>query len=198
MPNRVNGITNADSFASYQSLYGALFTKQSEEIGSETVDHYTLAGSFAASTDYYGIKLGDTANNNFWLTENYIKSKTYNTAESGQEAVYEHLNGLYNSLPQQLTRIPGYLVDASCVKYLKAEQRPALEQDYATKLFVQETHAYGDDRYTVNGLGRDSSGSNISKDSEYQLKSKEFLLVNYTNTKTDENGTETKSVINKY
>ena len=51
--------------------------------------------------------------------------------------------------------------------------------------------------YTKDGLGRDPDGSDISKDAAYQLQENEYLLINYTNSKTDESGNETKSTINK-
>jgi hypothetical protein len=54
------------------------------------------------------------------------------------------------------------------------------------------------DLVTANGLGRSANYKTISKDSEYQLQNGEYLLINYTDSKTDSSGVERKSVINKY
>ncbi len=171
-------ITSDALFETAKAKYGAIF---------KIVDgEYKLVTTRTADETYYGLKVSK----NFLVVENYIRAQVYNTSS--------HLNGLYYSLPQNLSRIPGYLVDSAYIKYLKQEVVPAADQDYATMLYVQDTHAEDDDRYTPHGLGRDASGSSITKDAEYQLQSNEFLLINYTNSKTDESGAETKSVINKY
>jgi G3E family GTPase len=75
--------------------------------------------------------------------------------------------------------------------------------DNLTKFYVQRTYAPNAPEVeanlaTVDGLGQSANYATISKDSEYQLKDGEYLLINYTDSKTDESGTERKSVINKY
>jgi hypothetical protein len=52
--------------------------------------------------------------------------------------------------------------------------------------------------FTRNGLGQNGAFQNIPKDAEYQLKSNEYLLINYTNNSSDGSGNETKTVINEY
>jgi hypothetical protein len=71
------------------------------------------------------------------------------------------------------------------------------------KYFVQATHAEDSVEVvggyaTKDGLGQNADNETLTKDGEYELKPNEYLLINYTDSKTDEAGKETKSVINKY
>jgi hypothetical protein len=76
--------------------------------------------------------------------------------------------------------------------------------DNLTNFYVQRTYAPNAPEVeanlaTVDGLGQSANYATISKDSEYELKKGEYLLINYTDSKTDEStGTETKSIINEY
>ena len=52
--------------------------------------------------------------------------------------------------------------------------------------------------YTYDGLGRDLKYNEVMKNAEYQLKKGEYLLINYTDSKTSEDSNqEQKQVINK-
>jgi hypothetical protein len=63
---------------------------------------------------------------------------------------------------------------------------------------VQSTRTEDDPKEgTADGLGRDADYVGVPKDGEYQLNSGEYLLINYTDSKTDESGVEKKTVINK-
>jgi hypothetical protein len=64
--------------------------------------------------------------------------------------------------------------------------------------YIQETRESEDAKVgTIDGLGRDANYQGVPKDGEYELKPGEYLLINYTDSKTDDAGNETKSIINK-
>jgi hypothetical protein len=48
--------------------------------------------------------------------------------------------------------------------------------------------------HTLDGLGQDTVGYKLEENSEYKLKENEYLLINYT--KSDENNSEKKIVVN--
>ena len=49
--------------------------------------------------------------------------------------------------------------------------------------------------HTLDGLGQDTVGYKLEENSEYKLKENEYLLINYT--KSDENDSEKKIVVNE-
>lgn len=107
------------------------------------------------------------------------------------------LTGLYKRTgPNTADFTPGKLVDELYYKYVRLHTPPTKESLKET--FVQKTHDDDSDEHTKDGLGKDAKGSSILKDSEYQLDSGEYLLINYTNSKTNENGEEIKTVHNEY
>ena len=78
---------------------------------------------------------------------------------------------------------------------------------YLDRYHVQQTHTQSEitaeinagvsRNFTMDGLGQNGSFQNIPKDVEYQLKTAEYLLINYTNNSKDDSGNETKTVINE-
>jgi hypothetical protein len=99
----------------------------------------------------------------------------------------------------------GRQIDIDLIQYMLATKfgDHSTNNDCLSNFYVQQTHAPDSSEVksklaTIDGLGTDANYSTLSKDSEYQLKETEYLLINYTDSKTDESGTEHKSVVNKY
>ena len=115
--------------------------------------------------------------------------------------IEETYGKLYEQLKTDVTRNIGKYVDNALHKYqVRNTAFSSYIKDYYIPKLHESTVEPNDDvpeGYTADGLGRDPEGSDISKDAAYQLQDNEYLLVNYTNAKTDESGNETKSVINK-
>ena len=110
---------------------------------------------------------------------------------------------MYEQLKSDVSRNIGKYVDNTLHKYQARNTAfSSFIKEYYIPILHEATVEPGQELtmpegYTADGLGRDPDGSDISKDAAYQLQENEYLLVNYTNSKTDESGNETKSVINK-
>jgi hypothetical protein len=111
------------------------------------------------------------------------------------------LSGLYRTVGAKLTNSIGKLIDVDLQKYMQVNEFTESSTSYLDRYYVQQTHAdevENNTGYTYDGLGRGGDYTHITKDAEYQLGANEFLLINYTNSSTDNNGTETKTVVNEY
>ena len=144
-------------------------------------------------TTYYKLPLNDTL---FVKFNKWIKSLTINNIK---------LKGIYRSLGVQKTNTYGVLIDEDLIKYMEAYKFGIAvnNNEILLKYFVQATHAEDSVEVvggyaTKDGLGQNADNETLTKDGEYELKPNEYLLINYTDSKTDEAGKETKSVINKY
>lgn len=117
-------------------------------------------------------------------------------------SLFNKYGQLYEQLAPDVSRNVGKYVDNTLHKYQSRSRAfSSYIKDYYIPITRNTTVEPGDldapEGYTADGLGRDPEGSDISKDAAYQLQENEYLLINYTNSKTDESGNETKSVINK-
>ena len=187
-------IDSLTKFTEVEALHGALFTKEGE--GEDAI--YTKARSYTAHTSYYYVPLKPLEGQQsiFWALNNWIKS---------QKGLHgQPLTGIYRTVGAQ--ELPfGRLIDVSQYKYLPAYSFGNLSSDKAAlnNFYVQVTHDPDSEDvktykiYTADGLGQDASYVGVPKDGEYQLKTGEYLLINYTDSKTDEAGVERKTVINK-
>ena len=143
-----------------------------------------------------------TIDNNYDVAKNtkyyYLDIKTADNFLT----LFEKCGKLYEQLKSDVSRNIGKYVDTNLHKY---QARNTAFSSYIKEYYIPITHEStvepGDlevqEGHTADGLGRDPEGSDISKDAAYQLQENEYLLINYTNSKTDESGNETKSVINK-
>ena len=173
-------ITEADLLTK-QTAYSKIFIKNTETDKYEVVtidDKYKVV----ENTTYYYLDI-TTATNFVSLFNKY-----------GQ---------LYEQLAPDVSRNVGKYVDNTLHKY---QSRNRAFSSYIKDYYIPKLHESTvepgaeitkPEGYTADGLGRDPEGSDISKDAAYQLQDNEYLLINYTNSKTDESGNETKSVINK-
>lgn len=167
-----------------QTDYSKIFIKDADNSYKvETIDdNYTVA----KNTKYYYLDI-KTADNFLALFRN----------------IEETYSGLYEQLKSDVSRNIGKYVDNTLHKYQARNTAfSSFIKDYYIPILHEATVEPGQELtmpegYTKDGLGRDPDGSDISKDAAYQLQENEYLLINYTNSKTDESGNETKSTINK-
>lgn len=182
-------IENIDKFKDELNSKIAIFYKDGESY--ELADE-TYYGEHTTNTYYY-LEIGDSV---FTIFNTWIKGLTVNSVK---------LNGIYRSIGIQSNGTYGKLVDADLFKYMNAYKFGNVidNKDVLNHFYVQATHTATDDEVTnknatIDGLGQDSNFKRIPKDGEYKLKPNEYLLINYTDSKTNEAGQETKTVINKY
>ena len=110
------------------------------------------------------------------------------------------LSGIYKNNGVDLLSIPGRLRDNLKQSYTKITTINTQHNSNTLQSFyIPVTHAADKEyEHTTDGLGRDGKTSNIAINSEYQLDRGEYLLINYTDSSTDENNVEVKTIINKY
>ena len=165
----------------------------------------------AKQTNYSKIFIKNTDNSYEAVTidDNYdvTKNTTYYYLDIKNAdnflTLFEKYGQLYEQLKSDVSRNIGKYVDNALHKYQvrKTAFSSFIKEYYIPKLHNSTVEPGAEvtepEGYTADGLGRDPEGSDISKDAAYQLQENEYLLINYTNSKTDESGNETKSVINK-
>lgn len=108
---------------------------------------------------------------------------------------------IYKSATYDQTKAPGYLVDANHLKYtqintpiISTSSELAVGYQGWDSMYVQNTYLKSQNNW---GLGKDIECNGIEANQEYKLKADEYLLINYTNTKSDDSGTETSTVVNE-
>jgi hypothetical protein len=178
-------ITGAANFITKETEYGAVFIKDSN-------NHFTKVTSadFNPNESYYVFEINDLT---YGKLNSYIEVATQKTnASDANNPIH---GSLYRSCGADISRNYGRLIDEDLVKYTKANTAKELKF-----LYVPITHNSDDDdvlsyMYTADGLGQDALYPSIPVDGEYELKPGEYLLVNYTDSKSGDNGSEQKSVI---
>lgn len=182
---------------------------------TEITGTITKDGLLKKQTDCSKIFIKDTDNsykvvtidNDYTVAENtkyyYLDIKTTDNFLALFRNIEETYGGLYEQLKSDVSRNIGKYVDNTLHKYQARNTAfSSFIKDYYIPILHEATVEPGQELtmpegYTKDGLGRDPDGSDISKDAAYQLQENEYLLINYTNSKTDESGNETKSTINK-
>jgi hypothetical protein len=137
--------------------------------------------------------------NIFAKFNSWVKEQNSNQPEAAPATGFKKLNGIYGTSGVQEKPF-GRLIDVDLRKYLPAYKFGvvASNNEALEKFYVQETRAADDPAIgTADGLGQDADYSGVPKDGEYKLKTGEYLLINYTDSKTDESGVERKTVVNK-
>lgn len=180
----ITGTITKDGLLKKQTDYSKIFIKNADSSYEVvTIDNdYTVA----ENTKYYYLDI-KTADNFLALFRN----------------IEETYGGLYEQLKSDVSRNIGKYVDNTLHKYQARNTAfSSFIKDYYIPILHEATVEPGQELtmpegYTKDGLGRDPDGSDISKDAAYQLQENEYLLINYTNSKTDESGNETKNTINK-
>lgn len=155
-----------------------------------------------SSLIFYYLPISDEC---FAALNDWIKQQPINSdVKADGTTPKEYLTGIYKSVGVKDT-IAGVCVDENLIQYLPTYKfnTETSNEKYLTKTYVQRTFESADplvlnNLVTENGLGRSANYKTISKDSEYQLQNGEYLLINYTDSKTDTSGVERKSIINKY
>ena len=151
---------------------------------------------------YVVVTIDDNYDTTKYAEYYYLDIKTADNFLSLFRNIEETYGGLYEQLKSDVSRNIGKYVDNTLHKYQARKTAFSSSiKDYYIPILHESTVEPGDldapEGYTKDGLGRDPDGSDISKDAAYQLQENEYLLINYTNSKTDESGNETKSTINK-
>jgi hypothetical protein len=150
---------------------------------------YAVADTYTTGTTYYYLPVDDDI---FATFNSWIKSQP--SKQPG-----ETLEGIYRTVGVQEKPF-GRLIDTDLKKYLPAYKFGAVSsnKEVLENFYVQDTRATDDPAIgTADGLGQDADYSGVPKDGEYKLKTGEYLLINYTDSKTDESGVERKTVVNK-
>ena len=192
-----NGLTEAEQIEKFNQQLSAdlAYFIQDNEGNYKRIFNYSELKTSTTLLPFYYLPISD---NCFAILNEWIKSQPINSEMT------ENLTGIYKSVGVKDT-VAGVCVDENLIQYLPTYKfNTELSNDkYLTKTYVQRTFEATDplvenDLVTANGLGRSANYKTISKDSEYQLQNGEYLLINYTDSKTDSSGVECKSVINKY
>ena len=177
-----------------------LFTKDENE-------YYRLVTTIDTAQSYYGFRLetGTKGAADFSKLSNYISSLLKNDIPAevlDTTTTSETLRSawtIYRSLGFNTSHQIGKLVDDNLIKYTPVTNNKSNNID---EYFVPELHTKEEAEaglVTIDGLGRSLELNEVLKNAEYQLKDGEYLLINYTETKTSEDSSqEIKQVINKY
>lgn len=143
------------------------------------------------------LKAGGEYAGNFALLLKYVKATV--AGEKNGETVY--YSGIYRSRGVDASLAKGRLVSETCERFAEAVTVQTATSDtldsevssYAC-MYVQNVEN-GEDNDFGLGIAADCGG--IEQNEEYRLKNGDYLLINYTNTTTDDSGTETSAVVNK-
>lgn len=191
-----------DTVESLANNYAFIFKRDTNETTNETNYIRVSDGEIDTSINYFAIPL----NGNTAVTFNKIYSYVQKiiTDASINEYKNESISTdfyIYKSASYDQTSTPGYLVDANHLKYtqlntpiISTSSTLAVGYQGWDSMYVQNTHLKSQNNW---GLGKDVEYTGIAANQEYKLKDDEYLLINYTNTKSDDSGTETSTVVNE-
>lgn len=177
-------LTKSDADAWLKTYEGLLFS-------ADLTTWITSAESLSdEETEYKAFAITQST---FGALGNFIKGRTENGIE---------LDGLYRTLGADLKSSYGFLIDANYVKYAKAYTHASLSRPLLN-YFVQQTHAANSEevqnkKATQDGKGQGDTYPSIKKGEDYELGKDEYLLINYTDSTTDDDSSDRKTIINKY
>ena len=196
----LNPVTQ-ENFISRQNTYGAMFYKETTTVDNISTDRYIYTSTWIDDTKkYYYIVL----NNNTFASLHSRIARIKEICKVSETTTAEVALGLYRNLGFLATRNIGKYVDINKVKYMQAD---VMKSNSILNYYVPILHKDGTvinkdkdqaEWYTYDGLGKDLKYNEVMKNAEYQLKKGEYLLINYTDSKTsEESNQEQKQVINK-
>lgn len=177
--------------------YGMIFTK---DTSSGIYKAIPTASTITVGEYLYYINLSEKT---FSLLVRFLQLLHANNSEST-------LKGLFRKVASAGSYTPGYLVDASYIKYGECTIWRTFSEPLDDGFFVQLTHDNEqspedgnalEQCWTKDGLGLDAETAGIPANAEYQLKANEYLLINYTPSSTSEEEnvvTETVNEVYKY
>ena len=130
------------------------------------------------------------------LSKNIITLTTAGASDG--EDKYKKIEGFYRIISNNIGTI-GRLVDSFGSKYKLVEQGKDVADNPFDIYFVpriwsglktiedesQKAAANAKDWHTIDGLGQNAVPFNLTKNIEYELGEKEYLLINYTQSKSD-------------
>lgn len=190
----VTTIESDETFKTAHNNHVALFKLDS--------NIYKLVTTYETGITYYRLPINDNifATFNTWIKNQDSAELKAGATESTPEAEkYKKLQGIYRTVGVQEKPF-GRLIDIDLKKYLPAYKfdNVSSNKEALEKAYVQDTRKEDDPKVgTADGFGKDASYQGVPKDGEYQLQEGEYLLLNYTDSKTGEDGVERKSVVNK-
>lgn len=181
---------NEKAFKTARETNVVLFklTDAAYEVATET--------EYVEGTTYYYLPVDD---NLFAKFNTWIKSQDSQQFVEGSTTEHKKLEGIYRTVGVQEKPF-GRLIDIDLKKYLPAYKFGAVASNIEalSNFYVQDTREEDDPTIgTADGLGKDANYVGVPKNGEYKLQTGEYLLINYTDSKTDESGAERKTVINK-
>lgn len=175
-------INSEDEFNNKKAFYGKICTVNSNT--ATFIEEYSTSAIQGKLCYYFELKTSNIA-----LFDGWLRTLIINEVK---------LSGLYRSVGAKLNSTIGKMINANLEKFMQVNEFTASTTTYLDRYYIQETHAGETADHTKDGLGKNGDFQNIPKDAEYQLGTKDFLLINYTNSNTDSSGQETKTVVNEY
>jgi hypothetical protein len=180
-------VNSTATFKTQQTKHRVLFKRS--ESGFEVISAYDEENP----TSIYYLPVTDDifAVFNAWI-------KTQESLQNAKNGEKPKLLGIYRTTGVQ-EKPYGRLIDQDLKKYMPAYKfgTVASNKEALQNFYVQDTRPADTTDATADGLGKDASYRGVPKDGEYKLQPNEYLLINYTDSKTDESGTERKTVVNK-
>ena len=141
--------------------------------------------SYLPGKQYYYYPLNSTTFANWVLKvracQYTVNSKSYNYV------------GIFKSAGSDASRIPGYLVDNNLNKYTEQTSSTKTTDQNLGELYIQDVDTTKTNINVASGLGKDSVIATIEANSDYELKSGEYLYINYTSSSTSSNDDGTSS-----
>lgn len=179
-------IASAEAFAK-ATEYGYVIVEPST-VGLPWIK--TADRAYNASKTYYFYPMNSSTFAN-WVKS--VKSAGF----SFNDKTYNYA-GVFEQKGSDANRLPGYLVDVSCVKYVeKTTLSTIVSPAYCDlrKLYVQDINTSDSTKSLdyASGLGKDGVAASIPANSDYQLKDGEYLYINYTQSSTSGNSDGTNA-----
>jgi hypothetical protein len=183
-------ITSEDNYNAALVNKIVLFKK----VGEGEKETYEVVTDYDSAVTYYYLPINDDI---FPKLNSWIKSQN-SKQRPAPPATEVKLEGIYRTVGLQEKPF-GKLIDIDLKKYLPASKFGvvASNKEALENFYVQDTREEDDAIGTADGLGQDADYVGVPKDGEYKLTTGEYLLINYTDSKTDEAGVERKTVVNK-
>lgn len=171
----VKKILEEDTFKEAQTKYGAIVYFDG--------DNRKIANNYSSTIEeYYVFEPTETTYGELY---NFIKKQYANYREGPS---YATLKGIFRSLGSDQSREIGEMIDVNKIKYTYAYKYNS-SQSFLTTHYIQITHAGETSDYTKDGLGKNAVYSGILANSDYQLGTNEWLVINYTPSTTADDGT---------
>lgn len=199
--------TTKEKYETNEALDAAELKYKKLFIKNANNNRYEIATSPTTNVEYYHLNItNDNSSLDIGYWNRWIKNQdaeyddeTSTTSPKAKAKLF----GIYEFVRRDYSRNVGKLVDENHNIYRPLQTTKVMTGSAFDGWYVQQTFAEtsnpstSSSGHTMDGLGQDGSYVGIRANEEYELKSNEYLLINYTNSETvDEE--ERKTVINKH